>query len=174
MRSIYGEVNFPFSFCFLSSSIASAVGFRGRFCTDASTGAAQMFRQLLRRCFGSCCADASAGASTGASAGAVQMLRQLLRRCFGSCCSDASADAAQMLWQELRRCFGRCCSDVSAVAAQMFRQVLRPGCERCLACGHRSGVECRDKGNGVAGNIMSINEISILVVRYCAPRECLC
>lgn len=59
-------------------------------------------------------------------------------------------------------------------AAQVLRQVLRPGCERCLACGHRSGVECRDKGNGVAGNIMSINEISILVVRYWAPRECLC
>ena len=33
-------------------------------------------------------------------------------------------------------------------AAQMLRQVLRPGCERCLACGYRSGVECRDKGNG--------------------------
>lgn len=31
-------------------------------------------------------------------------------------------------------------------AAQVLRQVLRPGCERCLACGHRSGVECRDKG----------------------------
>ena len=31
-------------------------------------------------------------------------------------------------------------------AAQMLWQVLRPGCERCLACGHRSGVECRDKG----------------------------
>ena len=36
-------------------------------------------------------------------------------------------------------------------AAQMLRQVLRPGCERCLACGHRSGVECRDKGDGWRG-----------------------
>ena len=146
MRSIYGEVNFPFSFCFLSSSIASAVGFRGRFCTDASTGA---------------------------SAGAAQVLRQVLYRCFGSCCSDASAGAAQMLRQVLRRCFGRSCADASAVAAQMLRQVLRPGSERCLACGHRSGVECRDKGNGVAGNKLSINEISILVVRHWTPRECL-
>ena len=84
--------------------------------------------------------------------------------------------AAQMLWQVLRRCFGRCCSDVSAGAAQMLRQVLRPGCERCLACGHRSGVECRDKGgmDGVAGNKLSINEISILVVPNISPRECLC
>ena len=31
-------------------------------------------------------------------------------------------------------------------------------------CRNRSGVECRDKGNGVAGNMMSINNISILVV----------
>lgn len=170
MRTIYGEVNFPFSFCFLSSSIASAVGFRGRFCTDASTGAAQMLRQLLHRCFGSCCADVSAVAA--------QVLRQVLHRCFDRCCdrccAGASAGVAQMLRQLLRRCFGSCCTDVSTVAAQMLRQVLRPGCERCLACGHRSGVECRDKGNGVAGNIMSINEISILVVRYCTPRECLC
>ena len=59
--------------------------------------------------------------------------------------------AVQMLWQLLRRCFGRCCADASTVAAQMLRQVLRPGCERCLACGHRSGVECRDKGNGWRG-----------------------
>ena len=67
--------------------------------------------------------------------------------------------AAQMLWQVLRqvlrrcfdRCFDRCCADASAVAVQMLRQVLRPGCERCLACGHRSGVECRDKGNGWSG-----------------------
>lgn len=36
-------------------------------------------------------------------------------------------------------------------AAQVLRQVLRPGCERCLACGHRSGVECRDKGDGWRG-----------------------
>ena len=84
--------------------------------------------------------------------------------------------AAQMLRQLLLRCFGSCCTDASAGAAQMFRQVLRPGCERCLACGHRSGVECRDKGgmDDVAGNELSINEISILVVRYWAPRECLC
>ena len=35
---------------------------------------------------------------------------------------------------------------------------------RGMACGNRSGVECWDKGNGVAGNMMSINNISILVV----------
>ena len=29
------------------------------------TTAAQVLRQLLRRCFGSCCTDASAGAATG-------------------------------------------------------------------------------------------------------------
>ncbi len=46
----------------------------------------QVLRQLLRRCFGSCCTDASAGAA--------QVLRQLLHRCFGSCCADASAVAA--------------------------------------------------------------------------------
>ena len=28
--------------------------------------------------------------------------------------------------------------------------------------------------DGVAGNKLSVNEISILVVRYWAPRECLC
>ena len=50
------------------------------------TTAAQMLRQVLCRCFGRCCADASACAA--------QMLRQLLRRCFGRCCSDASAVAA--------------------------------------------------------------------------------
>ena len=115
------------------------------------TTAAQMLRQVLRRCFGRCCA--------GGSTGAAQVLRQLLHRCFD-------------------RCFGRCCTGASAGAAQVvrqvLRQVLRPGCERCLACGHRSGVECRDKGNGVAGNKLSISEISILVVRYWAPRECLC
>ena len=82
---------------------------------------------------------------------AAQMLWQLLRRCFGRCCADASAGAAQVPKQLLRRCFGSCCADASAVAAQMLRQVLRPGCERCLACGHRSGVECRDKGNGWRG-----------------------
>ncbi len=65
------------------------------------TTAAQMLRQVLHRCFGRCCA--------GASAVAAQMLRQLLLRCFGSCCTDASAGAAQMLRQVLRRCFGRCC-----------------------------------------------------------------
>ena len=79
-----------------------------------------------------------------------QVLRQVLYRCFGRCCTDASAGASQMFRQVLRqvllRCFGSCCTDASAGAAQMFRQVLRPGCERCLACGHRSGVECRDKG----------------------------
>ena len=63
--------------------------------------------------------------------------------------------AAQMLWQVLRRCFGRCCADVSAVAAQMLRQLLRPGCERCLACGHRSGVECRDKEEWMAWRVIS-------------------
>ena len=45
------------------------------------TTAAQMLRQLLLRCFGSCCTDASAGAA--------QMLRQVLRRCFGRCCDRA-------------------------------------------------------------------------------------
>ena len=35
------------------------------------TTAAQMLRQVLRRCFGRCCA--------GGSTGAVQMLRQVLR-----------------------------------------------------------------------------------------------
>ena len=133
MRSIYGEVNFPFSFCFLSSSIASAVGFRGRFCTDASTGA---------------------------STGAVQMLRQLLRRCFGRCCTDASAGAAQVLRQLLHRCFGRCCD--RAVSG-----VWRVG----IGVVWNAGIRGMD---GVAGNKLSINEISILVVRYWAPRECLC
>ena len=159
MRSIYGEVNFPFSFCFLSSSIASAVGFRGRFCTDASTGAStgavQVLRQLLHRCFGSCCTDASTGASTGA----VQMLRQLLHRCLGSCCAGASTGAAQMFRQVLRRCFGSCCD--RAVSG-----VWRVG----IGVVWNAGIRGMD---GVAGNIMSINEISILVVRYWAPRECL-
>ena len=129
MRSIYGEVNFPFSFCFLSSSIASAVGFRGRFCTDASTGAAQMLWQVLCRCFGSCCA--------GASAGAAQVLRQLLHRCFGRCCDRAVSG------------------------------VWRVG----IGVVWNAGIRGMD---GVAGNKLSINEISILVVRYWAPRECLC
>ena len=133
MRSIYGEVNFPFSFCFLSSSIASAVGFRGRFCTDASTGA---------------------------STGAVQMLRQVLCRCFGSCCAGASAGAAQVLRQLLHRCFGRCCD--RAVSG-----VWRVG----IGVVWNAGIRGMD---GVAGNKLSINEISILVVRYWAPRECLC
>lgn len=82
---------------------------------------------------------------------AAQMLRQVLRRCFGRCCAGGSTGAAQVLRQVLYRCFGSCCADASAVAAQVLRQVLRPGCERCLACGHRSGVECRDKGNGWRG-----------------------
>ena len=73
------------------------------------TTAAQMLRQVLLRCFGSCCTDVSAVAA--------QVLRQVLHRCFGSCCADALAGAAQMLRQMLRRCFGRCCSDASAVAA---------------------------------------------------------
>ena len=116
------------------------------------TTAAQMLWQVLRRCFDSCCADASADASAGASAVAAQMLRQLLHRYFD-----------------------RCCADASTVAAQLLRQLLRPGCERCLACGHRSGVNAGIRGmDGVAGNKLSINEISILVVRYWAPRECLC
>ena len=164
MRSIYGEVNFPFSFCFLSSSIASAVGFRGRFCTDASTGASagavQVLRQLLHRCFGSCCTDASTGASTGASAGAVQMLRQLLHRCFGSCCAGASTGAAQMFRQVLYRCFGSCCD--RAVSG-----VWRVG----IGVVWNAGIRGMD---GVAGNKLSVNEINILVVRYWAPRECLC
>ena len=50
------------------------------------TTAAQMLRQVLRRCFGRCCADVSAGAA--------QVLRQVLRRCFDRCCADASAVAA--------------------------------------------------------------------------------
>ena len=50
------------------------------------TTAAQMLRQVLRRCFGRCCA--------GGSTGAVQMLRQVLRRWFDRCCTDASAGAA--------------------------------------------------------------------------------
>ena len=156
MRSIYGEVNFPFSFCFLSSSIASAVGFRGRFCTDASTGA---------------------------SAGAVQVLRQVLYRCFGSCCTDVSAVAAQVLRQVLHRCFDRSCSDASAVAAQMFRQLLRRCfgrcCDRAVSGAWRVGIgvvwNAGIRGmDGVAGNKLSVNEISILVVRHWTPRECLC
>lgn len=73
------------------------------------TTAAQMLRQVLRRCFGRCCA--------GGSTGAAQVLRQVLYRCFGSCCADASAVAAQVLRQLLHRCFGRSCAGASAGAA---------------------------------------------------------
>lgn len=111
-----------------------------------------MLRQLLHRCFDRCCADALAGA--------VQMLWQLLRRCFGRCCADASAGAAQVLRQLLHRCFGRCCD--RAVSG-----VWRVG----IGVVWNAGIRGMD---GVAGNKLSINEISILVVRYWAPRECLC
>ena len=89
-----------------------------------------------------------------------QVLRQVLHRCFGRCCTDASAVAAQMLRQVLLRCFGSCCDRaVSGVwrvgIGVVWNAVIR-------------GMD------GVAGNIMSINEISILVVGYWAPRECLC
>lgn len=117
------------------------------------TTAAQMLRQVLHRCFGRCCA--------GASAVAAQMLRQLLLRCFGSCCTDASAGAAQMLRQVLRRCFGRCCD--RAVSG-----VWRVGIGVVWNAGIRGGMD------DVAGNELSINEISILVVRHWTPRECLC
>ena len=50
------------------------------------TTAAQMLWQVLRRCFGRCCA--------GASTVAAQMLRQVLHRCFGRSCAGASAGAA--------------------------------------------------------------------------------
>ena len=85
--------------------------------------AAQMLRQLPRRCFGRCCADASTVAA--------QMLQQVLHRCFGSCCADVSAVAAQMFRQLLHRCFGRCCADASAGAVQMLRQVLCRCFGRC-------------------------------------------
>ena len=91
---------------------------------------------------------------------AAQMFRQVLRRCFGRCCTDASAVAAQMLWQVLRRCFGSCCD--RAVSG-----VWRVG----IGVVWNAGIRGMD---GVAGNELSINEISILVVRYWAPRECLC
>ena len=68
--------------------------------------------------------------------------------------------AAQMLRQLLYRCFGRCCD--RAVSG-----VWRVG----IGVVWNAGIRGMD---GVAGNIMSISEISILVVRYCAPRECLC
>ena len=116
------------------------------------TTAAQMLWQVLRRCFGSCCA--------GASTGAAQMFRQLLRRCFGRCCAGASAGAAQMLRQLLRRCFGRCCD--RAVSG-----VWRVG----IGVVWNAGIRGMD---GVAGNELSINEISILVVPNISPRECLC
>ena len=88
------------------------------------------------------------------------MLRQVLRRCFGRCCAGASTGAAQMLWQLLRRCFDRCCD--RAVSG-----VWRVG----IGVVWNAGIRGMD---GVAGNKLSINEISILVVRYWAPRECLC
>lgn len=148
MRSIYGEVNFPFSFCFCQ--VQSPVRW------DSAVGFAQMLRQVLRqvlyRCFGSCCTDASTGAA--------QVLRQVLLRCFGSCCACASAGAAQVLRQLLHRCFGRCCD--RAVSG-----VWRVG----IGVVWNAGIRGMD---GVAGNKLSINEISILVVRYWAPRECLC
>ena len=67
--------------------------------------------------------------------------------------------AAQMFRQVLRRCFGSCCD--RAVSG-----VWRVG----IGVVWNAGIRGMD---GVAGNIMSINEISILVVRYWAPRECL-
>ncbi len=88
------------------------------------------------------------------------MFRQLLHRCFGRCCADVSAGAAQMFRQVLRRCFGRCCD--RAVSG-----VWRVG----IGVVWNAGIRGMD---GVAGNKLSINEISILVVRYWAPRECLC
>jgi|GEM_PF-3262224 len=68
--------------------------------------------------------------------------------------------AAQMLRQVLHRCFGRCCD--RAVSG-----VWRVG----IGVVWNAGIRGMD---GVAGNKLSINEISILVVRYWAPRECLC
>lgn len=68
--------------------------------------------------------------------------------------------AAQMLRQLLYRCFGRCCD--RAVSG-----VWRVG----IGVVWNAGIRGMD---GVAGNKLSINEISILVVRYWAPRECLC
>ena len=80
------------------------------------TTAAQMLWQVLHRCFGRCCTDASAGAAQMFRQVLRQELRQLLLRCFGRCCTDASAGAAQVLRQLLHRCFGSCCADASAVA----------------------------------------------------------
>ena len=77
------------------------------------------------------------------------MFRQLLLRCFGRC-FDRCFD----------RCFGRCCD--RAVSG-----VCRVG----IGVVWNAGIRGMD---GVAGNKLSINEISILVVRYWAPRECLC
>ena len=68
--------------------------------------------------------------------------------------------AAQVLRQLLLRCFGRCCD--RAVSG-----VWRVG----IGVVWNAGIRGMD---GVAGNKLSINEISILVVRYWAPRECLC
>lgn len=72
--------------------------------------------------------------------------------------------AAQMLRQVLRRCFGRCfgrCCDRAVSGA------WRVG----IGVVWNAGIRGMD---GVAGNKLSVNEISILVVRYWAPRECLC
>lgn len=72
--------------------------------------------------------------------------------------------AVQMLWQVLRRCFGRCfgrCCDRAVSGA------WRVG----IGVVWNAGIRGMD---GVAGNKLSVNEISILVVRYWAPRECLC
>ncbi len=68
--------------------------------------------------------------------------------------------AAQMLWQVLRRCFGRCCDRAVSGAWRVGIGVV-----------WNAGIKGMD---GVAGNKLSVNEISILVVRYWAPRECLC
>ena len=60
----------------------------------------------------------------------------------------------------LRRCFGRCCDRAAS-------GVWRVG----IGVVWNAGIRGMD---GVAGNKLSINEISILVVRHWAPRECLC
>ena len=85
-----------------------------------------------------------------------QVLHRCFGRCFGRCCADASTGAstgaAQMLRQLLHRCFGRCCD--RAVSG-----VWRVG----IGVVWNAGIRGMD---GVAGNIMSINEISILVVGH--------
>lgn len=68
--------------------------------------------------------------------------------------------AAQMFRQVLLRCFGRCCD--RAVSG-----VWRVG----IGVVWNAGIRGMD---GVAGNKLSINEISILVVPNISPRECLC